>query len=608
MVEFAASMPGMSFPKKPRSGQARVVEESKQRALLNVKLPTGYGKTLAACYVYSIKKWGGVVNRLLLIFPTDGQAEQFIKNGHKDLVDAGIDGPTKIVDVRHSGAQCLKHHRGNTSQVFVITIQSLIESRGFDNVSRLLETGQWMIVVDEYHHYGVGKSWGRTVLRLNRAFLLAMSATPSRPNDDSAFGTPHVDVSYRFAVEEGACKRLRAHAYNYRIEAIGEDGDIVFTTADLIKAAGGDTPEKIEKVRIERKMRWSPRYVSPLLHVPIDRMIGERIATRHPLQVLISAMCVSHAELICEQVRAMYPELQSDWVGTGQNGRSDEENDRILTRFCPPKDEHGERHPTLDILVHVGMAGEGLDTVHVSEVVLMCNASICNRILQIIGRGARQLSGVVCNVSFDSSSEFAAKGYVGEAIMDAMDLEPPKKDDNPPDEDDPEWPKELPENPEIHISNIELLNIDSGMDGVRHMAKVMEALSPKALDFDALRHDKDHSDWSKVIDTYRQMRKIEAEEHDERAIIEQWREKVKFAMIDLTTVALLTLKKQGVEVNSHNRMTLRGVIKKRINERKKQFLGEVSNDLELLKKHYGWCKSLDRDLRERQSVPSWLSL
>lgn len=607
MVEFAAALSEMSFPKKPRSGQAQVIEQSKHRLLLNVKLPTGYGKTLAACYVYAVKKWSGAANRLLLIFPTDAQIEQFIKDGYRDLADAGIEGPLNVVDVRHAGARCLRDHKENRAQVFAITIQSLNEARGYDNISRLLETGQWMIVVDEYHHYGIGKSWGMTVRQLNRSFLMAMSATPSRPHDDSAFGSPHVSVSYRFAVEEGACKRLKGHAYNYRVEAIGEEGDIVFTTDELVKAAGGDTPEKIEKLRIERKMRWSPRYVSPLLSIPIERMIHERIVTGYPLQVLISAMCVSHAELIYEQIRAMYPELQSDWVGTGERGRADEENERILTRFCPPKDEHGERHPTLDILVHVGMAGEGLDTVHVSEVVLMCNASICNRILQIIGRGARTLPGVVCNVSFDSSSELASEGYVGEAIMDAMDLAPPKKDDKPP-EGETEWPKELPDNPEIHISNVELLNIDSGTEGVQHMAKVMERLSPSSLDFEALRRDKTHGDWSKVIDTYRHMRKIEAEAHDERSIIEQWREKVKYALIDLTTVALLTLKKQGVEVNEHNKMRLRGEIKVKINRRKKQFLGEVSNDLELLQKHYGWCKALDRDLRERQSVPSWLSL
>ena len=69
MVEHATAMPEMSFPKKPRSGQWSVIEESKHRLMLNAKLPNGYGKTLAACYVYSIKRRFGLANRLLVIFP-----------------------------------------------------------------------------------------------------------------------------------------------------------------------------------------------------------------------------------------------------------------------------------------------------------------------------------------------------------------------------------------------------------------------------------------------------------------------------------------------------------------------------------------------------------
>ena len=94
MVEHATAMPEMSFPKKPRSGQWSVIREAQHRAMLNAKLPTGYGKTLAACYVFALKKQLGIANRLLIIFPTDPQIEQFIKDGHRDLA------PThRIVDV-----------------------------------------------------------------------------------------------------------------------------------------------------------------------------------------------------------------------------------------------------------------------------------------------------------------------------------------------------------------------------------------------------------------------------------------------------------------------------------------------------------------------------
>ena len=251
-MESATASPGMSFPKKPRKGQQSVIDESVGRLLLNVKLPTGYGKTLAFCFVYSLKKAVGIANRLLVIFPTDAQLEQFMRDGHKDLRDAGVEGPVKIIDIRFSGSAALKKHRANTSQVFVITIQSLINQRGMDNVTELLAVGQWMIVVDEYHHYGIEKTWGRNILGLNRAFLMVLSATPTRPGRDGAFGMPHVSVLYREAKEEKAVKSLIGHSYSYRIEALSEEGTVVLTTDELIKEAGGDSPEAIERFRIER--------------------------------------------------------------------------------------------------------------------------------------------------------------------------------------------------------------------------------------------------------------------------------------------------------------------------------------------------------------------
>jgi len=174
------------------------------------------------------------------------------------------------------------------------------------------------------------------------------------------------------------------------------------------------------KTIIERKMRWSPKYVSPLVSIPIERMLRDRIATGYKLQAIIGAMCVSHARLVCEQVKAIFPELSIDWVGTGDNGRSDEENKKVLEIFCPKKDEEGRRRPGLDILVHVGMAGEGLDSIYVSEVVHLNRASINNSNNQENSRAARYLDGVMGNINFDSCSEYAVKEYVGDAIMDAL--------------------------------------------------------------------------------------------------------------------------------------------------------------------------------------------
>ena len=93
---------------------------------------------------------------------------------------------------------------------------------------------------------------------------------------------------------------------------------------------------------------------------------------------------------------------------------------------------------------------------------------------------------------------------------------------------------------------------------VQRMARVLEQHGAD-LDFKAMRGDLSHSHWQTVINDYRMMRKIESEEHDERAVIEQWREKVKYEVMNLASIVVILLKKNGRKIENVNR--LRGEIK-----------------------------------------------
>jgi superfamily II DNA or RNA helicase len=617
-VKHATTVQGVSFKKEPRSGQTQTFEaldpkEERYYQKLSVKLPTGYGKTFTLAGCYSIKKYQGQVNRLLVIFPTDSQLEQFVKDGPIDLDQAGVEGPLQAVDVRYFGLEAIKKHRSNTHQIFVITIQSLIERRGLNNINELLKSGSWMIGVDEHHHYGEKKKWGKVALALNRAFLLVMSATPTRPGEDGAFDAPDIAVTYVYAAEEGAVKRLKAHSYEYRLDLLDQDGEEhTLTTSEIVEQAGGDDPEKIEKLLIEQKMRWSPKYVSPLVSIPIERMLRERVATGYRLQALVSAMCVSHAKLVCEQLRIMFPELTIEWVGTkaGDNkGRDPEDNKRVLGEFCPPKDpDTGKRPPSaIDVLVHVGMAGEGLDSVLVSEIVFLRKASLTIQALQIIGRGARYLPGVVCHTSFDSSSPLSA--YTGQRIELAMDMIPPGAEDKDSEDVEPEWPDELPDEPRIEIFNVELIHIDSGDPEVQRMARVMDELHPGSVNLTELKKNLDHPGWQNVIDMYKMMRQREAQEMDPRSIIAQWDQAVEAAVGAVTGLCKKILHDMGVPITAK----LIGRIKNEINGKKKYLHGEKAPNLIVLKNHWDWIKKLETELLkqkitdpDKRTLPSWL--
>lgn len=600
-MQSTGAMPWMSFRKNPRNGQEQVFEKFAKTNYLNIQLPTGYGKTYTANGCYSIKKQSGECNRLLFIFPTDAQLEQFVKDGAIDLHDVNVEKPLCVIDIRFFKTKAIQKHRTDKAQVFAITVQSLIGSNGMDIVGDLMETGRWMIVVDEYHHYGIDAAWGKSVKALNSSALLAMSATPTRPGDDSAFGKPDVFIKYRDAMEEGAVKPLCGHSYVYRIDAVIENGDVIsFTTDDLISEVGSDKPADIEAYKITRKMRWSAKYVSPLVTIPIERMLRDRISTGYKLQAIIGAMCVSHAELVCTQVKSLFPELSVDWVGTGDDGRTPGQNKGVLKRFCPPKDENGKRVPTIDILIHVGMAGEGLDSILVSEVIHLNAASKNNSNDQENGRAARFLPGVTGNINFDSTSEYSKKGFIGDAIMDAMDGSDAREPEDDIDRDESDEPDELPEEPTIQIWDMDLLKINSGDVGVQRMAEVAENIGVTGISYDDLT-DKDSPEWDKVTDLYIVMRKREAEANDEKAVIMQWRDSVNNAASAVTGRIIRAMLKKGMRQEK----SLAGDIKKRLMREKKMACGAISEDVSVCKKHYTWLAALDSQII-KQGVPQWL--
>lgn len=570
-----------------------------------MKLPTGYGKTITACGSYSILKHHGQVNRALFIFPTVAQLQQFIDDGPVDFYMAGMPNPLPVINVGYFGPQAIKKHRTNQNEIFAITIQSLINGKG-GYVADLMQTGKWLVVVDEYHHYGCDAAWGVKVKSLPCQHLLAMSATPFRKKNDGAFGDPDIEVDYRKAVEEKAVKPLSGHSYIYRVSTIDEDGQVSYYTTDqLATMAGGDSPEAIEAMMINKRMRWSPKYISPLVTKPIERMLRDRIATGYQLQVLASAMTVSHAKMICEQIGDLYPELSVDWVGTKPDGRDDEENRKILKRFCPAKDEEGRRNPDLDVLVHVALAGEGLDSRNVSEVVFLHNAAITNTNQQVIGRGARYLEGVTCNVNFDSTSEYAEKRYIGRRMEEGMDdIEIPPGEEAVEEEakeksDDYE---PLPDEPFVHIWDMELQYIDSGDPEVQRMAK---ALGEVCADVDStvLLADLSHPGWKTVEDIYKNMRLKEAERFNEQSKTEQWRESVKHAVSRVTGLFIRTMYggRDGVDKREIGR------VKAAINSQKlKDLKVPVSADIEACKKHYEWLRKIERIVLNTKRVPAWV--
>jgi len=584
-----------AFKHQPRPGQYRALNAlSDHPDSLNIKLPTGYGKTYVALGSYSILRHSGIVTRNLIVVPTVAQLEQLKE---AKLNDYGLDG--EIVDVGFYGTEAIKKHRQGKGQIFAVTIQSLLKNAGLVVDTMMQDESRWMVTIDEYHHYGAGLSFTKAIDSLPSRYRLCLSATPVRPNDDLAFGKPDVSVTYREAATlENVVKELTGEAYYYVLDLVDENGDVrSLSVEELTEEAGSSSPDAIESLIIKRRMRWSPKYISPLISTPLLRMMNTRIRTGARAKAIVGAMCVSHAELIKKQIESTFPALSVDWVGTGENGRLAKVNKQVVSDF--------RNGCGADVLVHVGIAGEGLDVPEITEVIHCNSAGLNVSNNQENGRGARSCDRLpICHISFDSSSEYAIRGFVGDAIMDAMDFNDPSPEtdegediDNPRKDDWDDLPNEL-----LEIENIRLDRIDTGDPEVVEVTRKLATDKFSDLDADVVMKDEGHPLRELVAGMILDMRNNQAKSLNEEHNIEKLSSDLKVAVNVLAgNVVKRTCRESGIRFDR----SMIGDICKRIRTRLKRDCGPVVKDIERLRQHYAALKAYEVKIKAGE-VPSWL--
>lgn len=594
--------------KAPRKGHVEVVAAATElrRGVLPIQLPTGYGKTYAAAAVFRALFDAGEVDRVLYLVPTTAQLNQFANDGREDFLDAGVYGVVPF-DISYSPTQAMKAHRDGSRVVFVATIQAVASGSAGLAVREMMLTGRWLVVVDEHHHYGIHKTWGRAVLDMRAAFTLAMSATPDRKAQDSAFGAPVVRVSYVDAREQKAVKSIELHAYEYRVDAITVNGEPrSFSTSELAEAAGSADPQAIDKFIVNNKLRWSPKYISPLVSIPVERLLARRGG--YPLQMIVGAMGCLHAKMVCEQIRSMFGDLLAvDWVGTGPSGRSDAENEAVIKRFCPPKVD-GARRPQdvkLDVLVHVGMAGEGLDSVFVAEVVHLNAATITNQNDQENGRSARRIPGAPeklqkAFINVDTSSEYAA--WSGDRIERVFDRDngdvAPAPDTAKPDDEGDGDDRDIPAEPHIMIADCRLENIDKGDPEVKGCAEALV----RAGNFDPLiLSDPNHQIWDAAVMLRHRELVERARNQEGMSVLYQLRHDLKGAVGSAASTASRAASSGRFE------RSLVGDMCKRINSEMCRRFGQKVDDASEpgLRERRAWVRQLQIAIRS-EGLPPWL--
>lgn len=419
----------------PRKGQQDLIKylpQIKSKDVLSVQWPTGYGKSIGFALAWKHCFEAGIANRFLIVVANDTQRQQILNDFAGDCVLVGAPCNGGIWSFQRSAGD-LREAKNGQVKIFVCTVQQLDASMRAGGVNTLkdlmLVAGtKWFVGFDEFHHYGEAMAWGNSakLTMENASFCLAMSATPYRRGADTVFPQPELTISYQEAVGSKCVKPVVCHSYEYSVAVIEAGEEIAnYTTTELHRISGGELDQWEER----KNIRYSPQYLHPLIIYPLSRLRQMRGQTGKRLQMLVRAMSCRHAKMICEQIRQFADGLNVDWIGTGSAGRDDRENRNVLNKFCPPKNSNGERpEPLIDILVQVSMAGEGFDSINVSEIVDLFPVSAkaisgkATQDKQFFGRGARIINGAEdMFLSVNVPSDHPLHAWAGRSLERWMD-------------------------------------------------------------------------------------------------------------------------------------------------------------------------------------------
>jgi len=385
---------------KLRKGQERVLNllddpqsGPRQARLLAAELPTGYGKTFVICAAYALLKSQGVVNRALIVVPSDEQLQSYLGEIEEDMAQIGA--PITAALQANSNL-ALRSHRRNEAEIFVTTVQAL-GNGSIATISDLLTSGKWFLALDEYHRYAKNNSWGKSIasVRGSAVFELAVSATPNRTDQAEKVvdGEPDVRVSLVDAVEEGAIRPVVVRSSEYALDiSFGkENSPQRFTTSDLVKELQADGKD-ISGAEVKRDLRYLPKYLHRALLDASGKLDELNAENQGQHKMLVFALGVGHAKSVCDQMNDIAGAKVADWIGVQSTvvrddgtkkviGRSESENRSVLQRF---------KDGQFNVLVQVKKATEGFNDVKCSVLLFLNLVNESVQLKQMIGRGLRR--------------------------------------------------------------------------------------------------------------------------------------------------------------------------------------------------------------------------
>lgn len=376
--------------REPRKGQKKlwVAVAGGDTDVYSIVFPTGYGKSIAAVGAYGILRANGRANRMLILVPTDNQRKQWVRNAKEDFASLGLSFYGALAVTKRESD--LRYAASGKAEVFVATYQQACIDPGFWDL--ITSSGKWFVVYDENHHLAHDGVWGSETDKLARSVSLYMTATPDRADGRVLSGglgshdgcglfktKPTVFVTIEDALQEEAIRALSAYVHHYFVDVEMSDGTTQRITTEVLAKSGVSSFSEYEA---KYQLRYHEKYLSTILLDATKELSLKNL--RHPgqHQMLVFAMTCRHAKSVCQMLNALMQQPGfADWVGSGPDGRRDDENDNVMDRYLSNE---------LECLVQVDKAGEGFDNKRCSVLVFLHLIGSAPKNFQQIGRGVRR--------------------------------------------------------------------------------------------------------------------------------------------------------------------------------------------------------------------------
>ncbi|NLC44218.1 MAG: DEAD/DEAH box helicase family protein, partial [Clostridiales bacterium] len=321
-----------------------VLEQKTSHALL--VLPTGIGKTgIMGIIPYQISK-----GRVLIITPQltvkDTIIDSLNTENHDNFwLERKVLTEVNLPSIIEYEGQRTKDEVLNEADIVVINIQRLQERLASSLINRLPEDYFDMIIIDEAHH-SPANTWIESIQHFSDAKVVKLTATPYRTDGRKIAGELIYNYRLSQAMAYNYVKSLEMHEY------IPDELTFIMDNDDSKEYTLEEVMELKDEEWISRNVAYSPECSAQVVEESIAILESQKGLSDLPHMIIAVACGIEHANQISELYRKR--NIRVGIIHSDMNPEDIEAVKSDITNY------------RLDVIVNVGMLGEGYDHKYLS--------------------------------------------------------------------------------------------------------------------------------------------------------------------------------------------------------------------------------------------------